>query len=357
MRLLDRYLFRETAAHFVAITGLLCVIYSSFLFAKVLWLAAENRFSQQVVWQLLGLTSLQNLKELAPIGLFLGILLAFGRMYHDSEMAAMQAGGVGARQWLRPVLRLAAAVAAALALLSMWISPAAITLSQEIRIKAFREARLAGLEPQRFRNFAGGLVFYAERIDEAGMLHHVFVQRRLGDRIEVTVAQRAEQQGAGEEQQTFVLYDGETYQGAPGQAAFRVARFSESRIPVQLPKQEAGAVRVDAKSTWTLLRSSDVADRAELQTRASVPLMTLILALLAVPLSRLRPRQGRYANVGLGLLVFFFYLLAVRTAGSWIQQQTISPLVGVWWVHLCALAAALWLLQRQDPLRSARAGA
>ena len=349
MRILGRYLFREVALHFVAITGLLFAIYSSFLFAKVLFKAASNQFAQNFVWSLLGLSALQNLKELVPVGLFLAILLALGRLYHDSEIAAMQACSFGMRRWCRPVLSVTGAVVVLLSGLVFWIAPQAMTRSQEILLQAARQARFASLEPQRFRPFAGGVVFYAESVDAQGVLHNVFVQRQAGDKVEVTVADRAEQLGAGEAQQTFVLYDGASYQGIPGEGAFRKTTFDESRIPVRLPNLQAGAARVDSKPTTTLLTSNTLADRAELQARISIPLMTLILAIMAVPLSRLRPRQSRYANVGLGLLVFFAYLLAIRTASTWVEQQTIPADAGVWWVHLIALLAALYLLFRQDP--------
>ncbi len=45
----------------------------------------------------------------------------------------------------------------------------------------------------------------------------------------------------------------------------------------------------------------------KLHWRLTLPIMCLVLALIAVPLARLRPRQGRYARVWLAVLIFFFY--------------------------------------------------
>jgi lipopolysaccharide export system permease protein len=350
MPILHRYLFREIAVHFVTVTGVLVVIYSSFLFAKVLLQAANNQFSQGVVLSLLGLASLQNLTQLVPIGLFLAIMLALGRLYHDSEMAAMQACGFGIRRVCRPVIVLTVLVVAVLGWLAFWISPQAVQQAHDVRMQAMREARFASLEPKRFRTLAGGdVVFYAERIDSDGILYNVFVQRRVGDKVEVVVADRAEQRGAGESQQTFILYNGERYEGVPGGSEFRIVQFSEHGIPVQLPNMEAGAARIDAKPTVDIFNSSDPLDTAEFQKRLSAPLMTFVLAILAVPLARLRPRQGRYANMGLALLAFFFYVLMTRLAGVWLERQTLPAVLGVWWVHVAVLGLALWLLFKQDP--------
>jgi len=350
MLILNRYLFRELTVHFVTVTGVLVVIYSSFLFAKVLLQAANNQFSQNVVLSLLGLASLQNLTQLVPIGLFLAIVLAIGRLYHDSEMAAMQACGFGIRRVCRPVVLLTVVVVAGLIWMAFWVSPSAVQQAHDVRMQALREARFASLEPQRFRTLAGGdVVFYAERIDTDGMLYNVFVQRRIGDKVEVVVAQRAEQRGAGEAQQTFILYNGERYEGVPGRNEFRIVRFGEHGLPVKLPALEASGARIDAKPTMALLQSAAPADSAEFQKRLSAPLMTFVLAILAVPLARLRPRQGRYANMGIALLAFFLYVLLTRLAGVWVERQTIPSALGVWWVHAGVFGIALWLLFKQDP--------
>src|SRR5574339_406734 len=98
MRILHRYILREIALNFVAVTGVLAVILVSFRIAKVLDMAASNQFPSNVVMSLIGLMSITELTVLMPIGLFLAVMLALGRLYHDSEMAAVQTCGVGVRQ-------------------------------------------------------------------------------------------------------------------------------------------------------------------------------------------------------------------------------------------------------------------
>ena len=97
-----------------------------------------------------------------------------------------------------------------------------------------------------------------------------------------------------------------------------------------------------------LLKSSELAHIAETQWRISIPLSTIILALLAVPLSRSRPRAGRYGRIAIGLLVFIIYLNMLSAAKAWIEQATISPTLGLWWVHGCILLFTLGLLAFQN---------
>jgi len=51
---------------------------------------------------------------------------------------------------------------------------------------------------------------------------------------------------------------------------------------------------IEAQPTQDLIGSTDPDKRAELHWRIALPTMCLVLTLIAVPLSRLRPRQGRY---------------------------------------------------------------
>jgi lipopolysaccharide export system permease protein len=74
--------------------------------------------------------------------------------------------------------------------------------------------------------------------------------------------------------------------------------------------------------------------------------MALVLTLIAVPLSRLRPRQGRYARVGFAIVVYFVYSNLLSAAKVWVEKGDLPPAVGVWWVHVAALGLGLYLVAR-----------
>jgi lipopolysaccharide export system permease protein len=75
---------------------------------------------------------------------------------------------------------------------------------------------------------------------------------------------------------------------------------------------------------------------------------TLILALIAVPLSRSQPRQGRYGKLAIGLLVFIIYFNLLSAGKAWLEQGTVSGTVGLWWVHALMFSFALALLGLQN---------
>lgn len=361
MRTLDRYLLREVAETWLAVTGVLLVILLSNQLARVLSQAAANDFPRGVVLALIGLTSAGYLTVIVPIGFFLAIMLALGRMYHESEMAAIQSCGVGPAGLYRPISYLAAAITALLVWLSFWAIPQASARAQQIRAAALQDAQFGLLEPGRFRTFDGGnVVFYAERVDDNGILHNVnvFVDRTQdktsNGELEIWVATRAEQRGAGQADQMFVLYDGEHYKGVPGKGEWQITQFAEGGYPIRLGELGGRAGKAGMKPTGELLQSSDPRDRAELQWRISTPVMALILMLVAVPLARLRPRQGRFGRIGIAILVYFIYSQLLAAARAWVEGGAVPEWVGVWWVHGVALALGLWLLSRESPFGKVR---
>jgi lipopolysaccharide export system permease protein len=98
----------------------------------------------------------------------------------------------------------------------------------------------------------------------------------------------------------------------------------------------------------SLRTSTELEHIAELQWRLSVPIATVLLALLAVPLARSRPREGRYGRIAIGLLVFIIYLNLLSAAKAWTEEGAISPLLGLWWVHGCVVLFTLTLIGLQN---------
>ena len=82
-----------------------------------------------------------------------------------------------------------------------------------------------------------------------------------------------------------------------------------------------------------MLGSCEPADIAELQWRISTPLSALVLMVLAVPLARLRPRQGRFGTIGIAILAYFLYSQLLAAARTWVENGVVPAFVGIWWVH------------------------
>jgi lipopolysaccharide export system permease protein len=345
---MQRYVLREVVQTWLAVTGVLVAILVSNQLSRVLGQAAENQYGRHVVFELIALGAILNLSVIVPVSLLLAIVLALGRLYHDSEMAALQATGFGSARLLRPLFVFGALIAAGLAWLVFVQVPRADGQIQLLRQSALKEAQFGQLDAGRFRSFSGGGVFYAERVDQDGVLHNVFVQREMAGKVEVALADTATYTKAAQGMHLVTLFDGRRYEGVPGREDFRVIEFREHGIPIAAPAEAVASRDPDTKPTEALLGSSAPADIATLQFRTSTPLMTLVLTLIAVPLSKLRPRQGRYARVGFAIVVFFIYSNLLTASKAWVEKGDLSPWIGVWWVHILALAFGLYLVVRQS---------
>jgi len=346
----QRYVLREVVQTWLAVTGVLVAILVSNQLSRVLGQAADNQYGRHLVFDLIALGAIMNLSVIVPVGLLLAVVLTLGRLYHDSEMAALQACGFGPARLLVPLFCFASVIAVGLGWLVFVQVPQADGQAQLLRQSALKEAQFGQLDAGRFRSFSGGdAVFYAERVDQEGVLHNVFVQRESAGRIEVALADTATYSKAALNGMHLVtLFNGRRYEGVPGRDDFRVIEFREHGIPIATPADVAGSRDPDTKPTRLLLGSDDPSDIAQLQFRTSTPLMALVLTLIAVPLSRLRPRQGRYTRVGFAIVVFFVYSNLLSAAKVWIEKGDLPPAIGVWWVHLAALALGLYLVFRES---------
>jgi lipopolysaccharide export system permease protein len=181
-------------------------------------------------------------------------------------------------------------------------------------------------------------------------MENVFLQRRIADGVvEVVVARRGEQvESDNPDIRYLVLQDGRRYEGVPGTSRFRVMEFAEHGIPYRLPSLDPRDPTPRAMTLLGLVEAGEIEHIAELQWRIGVPLATIILAILAVPLSRTQPRAGRYGRIAIGLLVFIIYLNMLSAAKAWIEQGVVPPMIGLWWVHGAMILLAIVLLGIQS---------
>lgn len=349
-RLLDRYLLREVLLAWGAVIIVLLAIMVATRFASFLSMAAKGDLPRDLLMQVVALSSLRYLVILMPASLLLGIMLSLGRLYSDNEIAAMMGCGVGIGDLYRPFVLVAALLAAVTALLSFEIGPWAGRQADFLIKDAKRFVQYTPFEPARFKFVANGrAVFYTSDVDAAaGKLGQVFAQINAAAGPSFVTAPSGKQSvdpATGE--RLVTLENGYRYQGTPGQAAFDVTRFSTLTMRVSPPPFSYVNSQRKLESTSDLLLSNNLEDRAELQWRIGAPLSVLVLALLAVPLSHLAPRQGRYSKIAFGLLAYLIYANLLGIGQAWITKSQLAATFGLWWVHALMLVVTVLMIARR----------
>src|SRR6056300_1374940 len=179
-RILDRYIFREIALTWLGVTMVLLMILLTNQFARVLGDVAKGKLPKNAAFDVIGLSATQYLTVLVPIGLFLAVMLALGRLYRDSEMPAMMACRVGPAGIYRPLMWLLLPLALSVAWLSIEGTPRALTKIDRISAEARREADLASIEPGRFTTVGPDrAVVYGESVSPEGYMEKVFMERQV----------------------------------------------------------------------------------------------------------------------------------------------------------------------------------
>ena len=349
MNLIARYVLRETFGAWLVVTLVLFVILMTNQFAEILDDAAADQLPRDAVFGVLGLTSLRYITMLTPIGLFLGIMLALARLNRDSEMAALAACGIGPLRLLGPISLLTGVLAVALAWLSLFRTPDATREIEDIKARAAEELELGVLQAGQFTTpGSGDTVIYAEEVVDTE-IRDVFVEHEDEEAgVVVILAERGQRvQDSEDGDVSFVFYNGTRYEGKPGARDFRIVEFAEHGLPMDREDEEEEEIPVEIKSSAELYGSADPYDQAELQSRLSAPISLFALMLLAVPLSRSRPREGRYARVGVGLMVYITYANMLAIARVWMEREQIPTWLGVWWVHGLLGLIGLILLARE----------
>ena len=347
-RVFDRYLLKEVIYGWLAVTVVLWLILVSNRLVRYLADAAAGEIPGDVVFKLLALKMVWYLVHVVPFALALGVVLGLGRLYRDNEMTVMSACGVGPWRIYKPLLGFGLLVAVVLAWLALYVSPHVQGLSERLQTEAEQQADLTALGAGRFNELHGGqLTFYAERLsaDKLRMENLFIVFRKawtanaLPQVVTAKSAYRKLDEASGDD--FLVLVDGYRYEGIPGEADYRIMQFSEYGVRVDLPGAGLIEEKRVATPTLELLHSDDPRDTAELQWRISMPLSVIVLLLVAVPLCKSSPRQGRYGRLVVAILLFVVYYNLLGTAKVWVGKGVVPTMVGLWWVPVLPVILAL----------------
>lgn len=349
--IIPRYLTKEVLQTTFAVTSVLLIIIMSGRFVKYLAEAAAGKIDASVLFAVMFYRLPGFMELILPLGFFVSILLAYGRLYTDSEMTVLFSCGVSRKQLIVWTYIPAGIVLIIIATLSLWLTP--LGLHEAEKILAQQQARndFETMQEARFQVSRNkSLVSYTEDIsDNREQLNAFFLANmNVGaDEPLMTVrSEVAEYKILGETDQRYlVLKRGARYEGQPGTANYRITEFEEFGQHVD-PKGEITVTnnKVNRLPTVELL-GSDLPDyQAALQWRLSSPLVVLIVTLLGVLFSHTNPRRGRYAMLFPAILLYLIYLVLLNSARGAVEEQRLSSAIGLWGVHFTFFVLTISLL-------------
>jgi lipopolysaccharide export system permease protein len=329
--MINRYLAREICKPFSVILGILAALFASYCLASVLASAVDSLLPIGAIAEIVLLKLLISLEVLVPISLFAGVVLGLGRLYSDCEITAMASISISPLTLLGAVLTVSAYLAFAVAALSLVARPWAY---RQLAVLSQADAAILNVGAMAAGTFytgqnGGRIIYLTRRAGSDAPAQAVFVWLKYADHVEVIHAGQA--QVPGDTGAKVNLSDAHIYDLGYSQAA------ADRVVDAKSMLVDPGDAAAPAKYTTASMASARLAAThnpktlSELQWRLSTPISTLLLGLCGLPLSRVRPRQSRYARFGVAILIYALYYLVCMSARSLVQQGIVPGFPGLWW--------------------------
>lgn len=357
--IINRYLVRELSRPVIAILGVLVALFASYSAANFLSDAVNGLLPIGAVMELTGLKVLISLEVLIPAALYASVILVFAKLNGESELAAMSALRITPAAIMRAVIVLSACLALVVGCLSLFVRPWAYGRLHELSGRAATLLDVDAMEAGSFYVGRNGtrVISIAHRDGPGTPARNVFVKLRHKDRTEIISARLAysvPHPGSGDGPEVYLrdayVYEIDRDKGRPDQV-IHAQGFVTSPNSNEVEPPGYSAV---AASSRRLAASAAPEDVAEFQWRISTPLSTLLLALMGIPLSRTRPRQGRSSVFVTAMLVYFGYYLLSTSARTWVQHGEIARFPGIWWPPALLALVLLATLHGSVPVSASR---
>ncbi len=342
MRILTRYILKEISSH--SILGLV-------VFTFLIFVPQIGRLLEMVVRHSMPFSSILTLFLLPlpgilvmtiPMAVLVGILIGLSRMSADGEVIAARATGIGLSQFVRPVMIFALAGWAVASVMSLALAPQALrhlrSMEQGFRvIEAPHE-----IQPRVFLEQFPNLLLYLQDVTGSrSEWRGVFIaDSTQGGAPKITLAERGVLVNDGRSPRlTLHLEHGTTHEIDPVHPErYSIVSFTDTDIPIPLEKGVAAREerRVPARlSLGELVRSTNdpeerQATLVELHYRLALPVASLVLALVGIPLGLFTRKGGRAVGVMTTVAMVFVYYILMAFGLSFAKQGRLNPAIGLW---------------------------
>lgn len=355
--IIKRYITREVLTTLLAVVAVLMLAFLSQQIVRYLNFIVVGKIPTDVLLEMVSFEVPYLLAMLLPLALYLGILLTYGRLYSENEMAIMQMNGFASRQLLRLTAMIALAVSGFVLALMLWVNPSVSAKRQEVMASDGATLHLVQtMIPGRFQVSPDGKqVMYVEKLSlDRERAENVFMAQEKKDPADpdksLWMLVYADQGYQATDKATadpfFVTKDGFRYEGVPGENDYTIIQYKKYAVRIGQTGSHVTHLEDEALTTSALWDDYQNPQRAaEFQWRFSVAISVFLLALLAVPLSAVKPRKGRYIMLLPAVLVYIVYINVLFIARHWVDQGSVPVAIGMWWVHgVMAVVVALFYI-------------
>lgn len=343
MSLFKRAAISEVASNASVVFSTVIVVWLSIVLVRLLGQAAQGIIGADVVMGLAALTTIAALPTVIALSVFIGVLTTVSRSYRESEMVVWFASGLSLTAWIGPILRVAIPASFLIAALTLFASPWSHQQIEDYRARFDLRSDISQITAGDFLEMDAGerVVFVEPSATDPDKLGQVFARVLDGQWHTVVTAKGARTEVAENGDRFLVLEDGSRVDLQLGSAMSRLSIFDAFGIRLETENadetlaqaRERALSNRKARPTALLLEDEATQSDGQIMWRLAIPLATINLALLAIPLGAVNPRVGRSFDLLIAGLVALLYFNLINASHGWINNAILPFSVGVWLVH------------------------
>jgi len=368
--ILRRYMTRQVASTTALVLGFLVVMMLGGRLIRYFGIAAEGNLDVSLLFIIIGYNLPYFLELILPLAFFIALMLVFGRLYVDQEMAVINASGVSRGKLARLMTPLILALFVGEAALSIVGKPWGVRSSETVWQQQALTSAFDLIRPNEFISSGNYHLYVGSLSDDKKQLQDVVLiqsepSKKTADNINaddqpiskdtITLAKRAEQVDSASSGVTQLdLFQGRRYEVGAGSLKYNQVGFDRYRITLtESSKEIVTENNIETQKIGQLWQAatgdSQVgsinalrAAQGELGYRFALPWLMIIAPMLAVPLAQVRPRQGRWLRLFPSILLFVSCALGIISLKNAVGKGSVS----VWayaWLVLGFMALALYM--------------
>ena len=357
--LTDRYIARLVLVPLVATLTLAAMLLILDKMLRLFDFVVTEGGPVGIVWRMLANLIPEYLALGVPIGLLLGVLLAFRKLALSSELDSLRGVGLGYGRLLRVPYLYAIALMGVNLFIVGFVQPVARYSYEELRFELRSGALGASIKVGEFTRLGKRMTLRVEESESEGrLLHGVFVRAETKDGKTLAVTADHGSFLATDDPDVIILRlaNGRLVHDAPNYRAPRVLSFKTHDLPIDLPAVEnfRGRGRGDEDeltipelvrlgSSEELPPRTQNAIRANFHYRLVEVLMMLLVPLLAVALA-VPPKRS---TSGLGIFLSIAMVVTYHKVNQYAEQMgaqgRVDPIVALWTPFVLFAALILWM--------------
>lgn len=359
VRILDKYIFREVCKAFLfGICAFSAVFIGSGTLFKIAKYITDYGASLSAVVKVFVFGLPNVIMWTFPMSMLLATLLTFGRLSSSSEITAMKSCGIGFFRIAMPAILLGFLVSIVAILFNEHVVPWANTAYRNVVYYEIQGN--SGAKSQDhiiLKDIKDGQIqrlLYARRYDaDSQSLQSITLQEfdGAGKVSHVENAEYAEFTG-----KEWVMHNGMLYDISDGESEHTL-RFNTQVLPInasprQIVREQKNPEELTMKELKAQIRimKTQYVDTSKLETelyqRITVPMASLIFALVGVPLGLQPARNSSSAGFAMSVIIIFFYYALMTMANAIGRSGALSPMLAVWIPNVVGLIAGLFLIRK-----------